>query len=546
MEFSDVSFIDKHSNVDEMLVRAEKYFNDQFSPYRSFSFELLPVIRLSRNQAWYGANSTAQKDEHIDQLVRDACSLAGRDLSAYDNDGDGIIDNICIITAGKNEADGGGVDCIWPQQVFLHERAGTFTSGGKTVDSFTVCAETSRLGTFCHEFAHSLGLQDLYDTDGTGSGGRSIGVYGSLSLMDSGLKNNGGDTPPNFCAIELEQLGIGNPVPMQYGFNTLRPLSASKEYLRIESDTEDEYFLLEYRDKNGWDEFAGAEGLIIYHIDKSTNNSWYSDYFKRNLSAAERWQSNQVNCRTDHQCAMVISAIPGTLDVKYTSYPQQGRNSLGSETDPAFRFWSGATSGQTIYNISYLEDGRISFRIITPITMREISAFQDAAILSWVTHNSLQVKECVVSWRKEGDKSASGTSTQKINFREDGYYTAILEKLSPSSTYTVTIKVICEDGAVHSKTETVTTKSYKKGMRPFIYLSLSKRLEDGTFPTGEKIPLRVYNAEDVERVVWLFNDRVITPGEDGFWHLPGSGTLKARVWYNDGSADVIIKKIVAR
>ena len=546
VEFSNVSFIDKQSNVDKMVARAGNYFNEQFAPYRVYSFDILPTVRLSREQSWYGANSTSRKDERIDQLIRDVCSLITKDLSAYDNDSDGVIDNICLVTAGESESEGGGVDCIWPQQVFLHEQGGTFTVGSKTVDSFTVCAEKSRLGTFCHEFCHSLGLMDLYDTDGNGSGGTTPGVLGTLSLMDKGLNNNGGDTPPNFCAIELEQLGIGKQVPMLYGYNALKPISSSKEYMRIESDTVDEYFLLEYRDKNGWDEFANAEGLLIYHIDRSINNSWYSDYYKRNLIAAERWENNQVNCRPDHQCALVISAVPGTQNPRYACFPQPGRTSIGAETDPSFRFWSGATSSQMIYNIEKLDDGRIGFRIITPITMREISVFQDAAIFNWVTHSSLSVKECEILWHKEGDKSASGTISKKISYSENGYYAATLEKLSPATTYTVTIKVKCEDESVHSKTEIITTKSYKKGTRPFIYLSLSQRQEDGAFNIGDRIPLRVYNTENVERVVWLFNDRLITPGDDGFWHLSGSGKLKARVWYTDGSADVIIKKITAR
>ena len=529
-----------------MVARANNYFNHQFSPYRTYSFELMPSVRLSKSQYWYGANSTSRKDERIDQLLRDACSALGKDLSVYDSDGDGTIENICIITAGKSEADGGGVECIWPQQVFLHERGGTITVNGKTVDSFSVCAESSRLGTFCHEFAHSLGLQDLYDTDGNGSGGLSQGVWGSLSLMDDGVSNDGGNTPPNFCAIELEQLGIGKSVPMQYGYNILRPLSTSKEYLRIDSDTDGEYFLLECRDNNGWDAFAGAKGLLIYHIDRSVNNSWYSDYFKRNLSAAERWESNQVNCRPDHQCARIITAVPGTRDIASVAYPQSGHTSLGAETDPAFRFWSGATSNQVIHGITTNEDGSISFRIINPVSLREFSVFQDAAILNWVTHSSLPVKECEVLWHKEGDKSISGSKSTKIKFREDGYYSATLENLSPSTSYTVIIKVVCEDGAVHSKTETITTKSFRKGLRPFIYLSLSERTADGAFNKGDRIPLRVYNATEVDHVVWLFNDRLIITGEDGFWHLPGSGTLKARVWFNDGSADVIVKEITAR
>ncbi len=546
VEFSDVPFRNKKANVEEKIARAKDYFNDQFSPDRSFRFDIFPTVKLTKAQSWYGANSTARKDERIDQLVRDACSQLAGDMSAYDNDGDGIIDNICIITSGGNEADGDGVDCIWPQQGYLRERGGTASVSGKTVDCFTVCAEKAGLGTFCHEFAHSFGLQDLYDTDGNGSGGESAGVWGSLSLMDKGIGNDGGNTPPNFCAIELEQLGIGNQLTMVYGYNTLKPISSSKEYIRIDSDTEGEYFLLECRDGNGWDAFAGGCGLLVYHIDRSANNSWYSDYFKRNLSAAERWQSNQVNCRPDHQCARILAATPGTKDVSRIFFPQPGRTVLGAETDPAFRYWSGATASQIIDNITAHSDGSVSFNIIIPVVLYEVSVFQDAVILNWATGSGLDVKECEVSWQADGSQSSYGTHKAKAVKQSEGNYSATLEGLSPATAYRIVIKVICNDGTVHSKTDSFTTKSLQKGVRPFIYMRTVKRNEDGSLPRDGKLPLRVYNAQEAEAVEWSFNEKPITPGSDGYWHVSGSGMLKAIVHYSDGSTDVIAKELTVR
>ena len=532
VEFSDVTFEDKAANLDNKINRAQIYFNDQFYPHRNFSFELLPVVRLPKNQAWYGANSTTRKDEHIDQAVREACSILDRNLSVYDNDGDGTIDNLCIITAGGSEAGGDGVNCIWPQQGFLHDRGGTITVSGKTVDGFTVCPERSGLGIFCHEFAHSLGLQDLYDTDGNGSGGTSKGVWGSLSLMDGGANNNGGSTPPNFCAIELEQLGLGTAVAAgEDGSVVLHPVGSSKEYLRLESDVAGEYFLLECRDRSGWDEYAGGEGLLIYHVDRSANNSWYSDFYKCNLSAAERWEHNQVNCRPDHQCARVVEAVPNASELSSVFFPQPGRQSFGSDTDPAFKFWSGATSGLAVTDIEKGSGGSISFRIITPLIINDVSVFQDAAIISWNVDGRLKVKDC--SATLNGNVSAaSGIGL---------VYSATLEGLSPATDYRAVIRVNCEDGAVYSETVSFTTKSARKGVRPFIYLNVPGRLADGSFLADTGLPLRVYNAYEAQKVEWFFNDESISAA--GFWYLRTNGTLKAKVWYQDGSYDVIVKQL---
>ena len=543
VEFRDTPFSDKAGNVDAKVARARSYFNDQFYPQRTFTFDIMPVVSLPREISWYGGNSTSRKDERIDQLVRDACAALQADLSVYDNDNDGKIDNICIIAAGPSEADGGGADYVWPQQAYLSERSGTFGRNGKTVDSYTVCAEFSGVGTFCHEFAHTFGLMDLYDVDGNGSGGVSKGLWGSLSLMDKGIDNDSGNTPPNFCAIELEQLGLGNQVENGHGYHILHPVSSSKEYLRIETDNEDEYYLLECRDNSGWDAHIGGRGLVVYHIDKSANNSWYSASEQRNLTARERWQLNQINCRPDHQCAYVLEARPGASSVSQVFYPQGARNSIGSGSDPAFRFWSGQTSAMSIENIGLLPDGSVSFSVITPITTRWSYIFQDAAIFSWSTED-LDVRECEASWYPEDRKTVANTKTRQLTVQDDGFLSITVENLDPATTYIMTVAVVCTDGSVHTKTESFTTKSKRKGTRPFIYLNLNNRNADGSFAAGGKLPLRVYNATDAMTVRWYFNDVGIKAEADGFWYIPGSGTLKAVVWYGDGSRDVIVKEII--
>lgn len=546
VEFSDESFKDKNKNIVEKVARARDYFNDQFSLSRSFSFDILPTVKLPRELSWYGANSSSEKDRRVDELVRDACSALKNDLSVYDNDGDGTIDNICFITAGGSEAEGYGANCIWPQQLSMKDRGASFIRDGKTVDSISICVEQSGLGTFCHEYAHSFGLQDLYDTDGNGSGGTSRGIWGSLSLMDKGSENNGGDTPPNFCAIELEQLGSGRPIELKRGFHRLHPVGQSKEYLRIDTSNPDEYFLLECRDNSGWDAFIGGRGLLVYHIDKSANNSWYSDLFRRNLTARERWLNNQVNCRPDHQCARLLAATPGTSELGKMFFPLDGRTAISAETDPSLKFWNGATSSLAIDQIALESDGSVTFNVITPLVIRETLVFQDAAIFSWTVDNTLSVDKCTVYWHAHGNASYDGIGSTAANRLSDGTFTAIIEGLLASATYTLQIKLTCKDGSVHSYSTDFTTKSRPERARPFIYLKSLSRREDGSYPAGERIPLRVYNASGAKQVQWYFDDMRIAPGLDGFWYLQTSGVLKARVWYEDGSSDVIIKKLTVR
>ena len=535
VEFSDVSFTDTQKYIYDKVELARRYLSSQFSPiYGEFTIDVLPVVRLSFSMSHYGTNSTTVKDYGLDEAVKVACIQSDANFAPYDNDSDGYIDNICLITAGASEAEGGGAYCIWPQQGYLHDRGGTVQLSGKTADCFTACPEFASAGTFCHELGHVFGLMDMYDTDGRMSGGTAKGLWGTLSLMDSG------GYLPNLNAIELEQLGIGTQVEATPGHITLNPIGSKREYLRLESDNPGEYFLFECRSNSGWDDCQPGAGLVVYHIDRSLADAWYSDAYRRNLSAAERWEYNQINCRPEHPCARVIEAVPGTDNPADIFFPRPGHSAFGAETDPPFRFWNGGTSEYALNNISLGADGSVSFDLIVPLVITGTDVFQDAAIVRWTVDSSIKLDRCNVFWYSDDNRS-SGSLTVFPN--ASGVYSATIEGLQQLTSYQVTIRALAEDRAVFSRTLSIKTKTRLADARPFIYLTSAERNDDGSFPAGSGIPMRIYNAMDVSKVVWYYNDWRIYAGDDGLWHITENGTLKAEIWYADGSCEIIIKEI---
>lgn len=540
VEFSDVSFTDTRRYVADKVSTAQAYLNSQFSPSRSIVLDILPSVKLAHPQSRYGSNSSSTKDTGLDLAIREACAQCKSDFSIYDNDSDGLIDNICLIFAGRSESDGGDESCIWPQHVYLHDLGSTLSLSGKTADSFSICSELSSTGVFCHEFFHSFGLMDMYDTDGKLSGGTSKGLWDRLSIMD----NPGYMT--NLCSIELEQLGLGTSLEEKEGEYILRPISKSKEYLRLNSDNQDEYFLLECRDNEGWDAFLGGRGLVIYHIDRSLADSWYSDMYRRNLSALERWNFNQVNCRPEHECARVVEAVPGSDNFKNVFFPQDGHTAFGSETNPPFRFWSGNTSNSALTGITLLPDGSVSFNLIKPLIVTSTDIFQDAAIIAWTIGGGLSVKECLVSWYAPGSSSPETQGSMTVLPTSSLVCSATIEGLAPQTDYQASVKLICYDGSIYSKSIEFRTRMMVQGARPYIWLNALERNGDGSFIAGSRTPLRIFNAENVENIRWYFNDLRIFPEEDGRWTLPSSGTLKAELWRSDGSKEIIIKQLTVR
>lgn len=530
VQFQDRSFVTPEADLSEVVSASQDYFNEQFDGSVRFVFEMSPVVTLSENVSYYGSNYSDRRDVLLHRAVREACrSLSsGIDFSRYDNDADGVVDNVFLITAGMSENEGAGAEWIWPQHAFLSGNGGTEQVGSVLVDGFSVCTEftsseqfRSGSGIFCHEFGHVLGLVDLYDTDGDGSGGRSNGLFNTV-LMDDGCKRGDGNDPPCFSAVDLEMLSLGKCGTLSKGHHNLPPVETSRRYLKAVADREGEFFLFECR---------GGKGLVAYHIDMSSSDAGYSDYYKKNLTAAERWEYSQVNCRPDRQCAYIMADSSRGLDGIYFR-----DGSFGSDTSPSFRYWSGATSRLAITGIRLEDDGSVSFDVVEPIVLTSTTVFQDAAIVGWSVAEELGgITSFDVLW--------TDGITERSMTLPSGAVSCTVEGLSPQTLYRITVRANSADGGAFSANTTVATKIRRDDSYPYIYLSGSERTPDGRFVLGSRIPLRVFNLTEVLEVRWYFDGERISADADGFYTITRAGQLKAEVLHDDGSREVIVKEI---
>ena len=134
-------------------------------------------------------------------MVTEAVQLAynnGVDFRPYDNNNDGYIDNISIVVAGYNEAEGGEERTIWPHYSVISNSSpynNKYLSGYLMISEYRSSGGKIQagIGTYCHEFGHALGLPDLYDTEI--SKNYTVGYW---DVMCSGCYNNDGSTPPTY------------------------------------------------------------------------------------------------------------------------------------------------------------------------------------------------------------------------------------------------------------------------------------------------------------------------------------------------------------
>ena len=334
------------------------YFSAQSNGLFDLEFDVAGPYMANNNYDYYGKN-TPYKDYNVSALVREAVTAAKNDgvnFTSYDWDGDNYVDQVFILYAGDNEAYAGSdPNTIWPHESSIYRMS---VGNGKYVQTYACASEmTSTLpngiGTFCHEFTHCLGIMDMYDSDYEGSGGDAYGM-GHWDTMAGGCDNNYGYTPAGYTSYEKWQCGWLAPTVLTgiQDITEMKALSESGEaYIIYNQGNSNEYYLLENRQKTGWDASLPAAGLLILHVDY--------DY--------SAWHSNDININPEHQRLTIFHAdnTNGDYDEATDPYPYRKVNSLTNESTPAATVFNKNSDGSNYMNYPICQiqmtDGLISF-----------------------------------------------------------------------------------------------------------------------------------------------------------------------------------------
>ncbi|GAB4076502.1 M6 family metalloprotease domain-containing protein [Nostocoides australiense] len=195
-------------------------------PYNSASYgqtesqaDMTRFIQDSAN-AWYDAQRAAGKSNA--EITAYLQTFDKWDRFDYDKDGvfsepDGYIDHFQAVHAGTGEEAGAPEWTIWSHRWAAGQRSGGGPSwnrfGGVRVGEtdfwirdYTTEPENGGLGVFAHEYAHDLGLPDLYDTSGGENGTGFWTLMSSGSWLGHGLDTIG-TTPNHMGAWEKLMLG---------------------------------------------------------------------------------------------------------------------------------------------------------------------------------------------------------------------------------------------------------------------------------------------------------------------------------------------------
>ena len=389
VEFSNLTFRRGHNqqlynrianeegftNSDGFQGSVHDYFMDQSRNLFNLTFDVKGPVMMPKPYSYYGQNGgSLDFDLHPGEMLIEACQAIDDevDFSDYDWNDDGKVDQVMMIYAGYGENGGGGANTIWPHEWNLTEAEGApITLDDMIIDTYACSNEMSGsriegIGTICHEFSHCLGLPDFYDTQYTGNYG-----MGNWSVMGSGSYNGGGFIPAGYTSYERMCSGWLEPIVLQ-GEMDVTDMAALTDggnaYILYNDAYPDEFYMLENRQPNSWDNNLSDNGLLILHIDYD-EMVWYWNLVNScaDLQNEEYYGPGAVN---DHQRCTVFHANNKAISWGAT-YPYDDNNSLTPESTPAATLWNPNSNGDltmnaTITDITKSAEGIISFHCVAP------------------------------------------------------------------------------------------------------------------------------------------------------------------------------------
>ncbi|WP_337387539.1 M6 family metalloprotease domain-containing protein [Prevotella sp.] len=360
------------------------YFRAQSNGQFDIDFDVVGVCPLKYPYSHYGKN-VGDDEPNTYEMIVEACQWAhnnGTDFSKYDWNGDGKVDQVYVIYAGLGEADGGTTNTVWPHMFYLSAYEGTeyygkgLTLDGVTIDTYACGPElqgdgrNNGVGTFCHEFSHCMGFPDLYDYNSSWFG------MGKFDLMDSGSYNGDGYLPAGYSAAEKSDCGWIELKDMTNITETVNVTDMAPQtqngdaYIIKNKGNENEYFVVEYRAKDGWDAEIPGEGIMITHIDFDQDIWDYNtantkgQYYKGDKLYTNnhmRWTIKHANNTTSTDYLKQIDAL----------YPYNSNNKLTRTSKPTSSLYNTNSDGTNfmhvdITNMAVDEDNAVASLSFVP------------------------------------------------------------------------------------------------------------------------------------------------------------------------------------
>jgi M6 family metalloprotease-like protein len=255
----------------------------------SFTYTFKDADGSTGKNDWYTVPGT--QAGYLDKETDYAIAATKEAFRGADIENNVRIDRVVVVYSG----DGQQVDKTRPLATLRSTRQGGFNidvdslNGKRTinVDNLIVVSENDPVGTWAHEFGHTLysktadfnKIGDRYNYDG-----KPLRQYGTISywgLMGSGnwWGSPSGTDPTHMCGFTKEDAGWlrYRDMTMNTGYDqkSLENLNAGDFILRFDDPTSanpHDYMIVEPRDSDTGAYGAPATGVALYYVSYSNNH----------------------------------------------------------------------------------------------------------------------------------------------------------------------------------------------------------------------------------------------------------------------------------
>ena len=368
-------------------------------------------------------------------LTRDAVIAADPSVNyaSYDSNGDGFLSSrelhVTVIVAGQEAAGWSHLGkSVWGHAWSLFGTERPTVDGVVFGDSghgggYTQFGEwhgdhMATIGIMVHEMGHDLYLPDLYDTnaaDGTSEGvGNWSAMGGGTWLATPGTHQ--GSTPAHLDAWSKSYEGwltpqrlSGTQAIAQAETNAtaiqLRDNPGGVDWTFNTSSGTGEYFLVENRQRVGYDAALPGCGLLVWHIDetRTSSNSANADETRKLVDLEEADGFNHLDSATNRGDAG-------------DPYPGSSNNTRFNDTsNPNSRLYSGSSSGVASENMTGPCSSTMSAALdIKPPKVTSTNPANKATGIAPGANVKATFSEAMDAITTDGDPSTIKTATFKL------------------------------------------------------------------------------------------------------------------------------------
>ena len=270
VEFSDIKHSIDLQDIRKTLQDLSNYIEEVSYGRYKLNFFLV--------KKWYVLpKSINHYSYYLDELLWDSIKAADSDVDFSK------WQRVIIVHAGEDAAFTNDEKDIRSQYFSVGCGAPARTNDGVLISSAIIVSEYSTLGVYVHEFLHSLGAIDLYGPPGERE--KPIGIWDVMATgWRSGVKVRG-----RYLILGLSPTYPSSWTKIRIGFfrksdlMIIGPGHHEVEILPLEDQnsgvhavkipiTSSKYYLIEVREKRGFDSHLPCEGFLIYICDEEATN----------------------------------------------------------------------------------------------------------------------------------------------------------------------------------------------------------------------------------------------------------------------------------